>query len=78
MLEVLESALKKNKVLEALVVKQEDVNQKMAESILKGALANQNLKVLSLGLSQKKNLPKQELIDEVNQLNPKLKLMVNQ
>ena len=70
--------MKKNKVLEALVVKQEDVNQKMAESILKGALANQNLKVLSLGLSPKKHLPKQELIDEVNQCNPKLKLMVNQ
>ena len=46
----------------------------VAESILKGAAANQNLRELVLVMN--KYAPKQEVIDNVRKLNKKLRLIV--
>ena len=50
----------------------------VAESILKGAAANQNLRELELGMNEKykEYAPKQEVIDNVRNVNQKLRLIV--
>ena len=50
----------------------------VAESILKGAAANQNLRELELVTNEKckEYAPKQEVIDHVRKINKKLKLTV--
>ena len=50
----------------------------VAESILKGAAANQNLRELELVMNEdyKEYAPKQEVIDNVRKVNQKLRLIV--
>ena len=50
----------------------------VAESILKGAAANQNLRELELVMNEKykEYAPKQEVIDNVRKVNRKLRLIV--
>ena len=50
----------------------------VAESILKGAAANQNLRELELWMNEKckEYAPKQEVIDNVRKVNQKLRLIV--
>ena len=50
----------------------------VAESILKGAAANQNLRELELAMNEKykEYAPKQEVIDNVRKVNKKLRLTV--
>ena len=76
-----EQAVKENTTLERLEVN--SVLGKMnwrnvAESILKGAAANQNLRELELVTNEeyKEYAPKQEVIDNVRRDNQKLRLIV--
>ena len=50
----------------------------VAESILKGAAANQNLRELELVMDEKckEYAPKQEVIDNVRRVNNRLRLIV--
>ena len=76
-----EQAVKENTTLERLVVESgwSKMNwRNVAESILKGAAANQNLRELKLVMNEKckEYAPKQEVIDNVRKLNTKLRLNV--
>ena len=76
-----EQAVKENTTLERLTVdsKMYKINwRNVAESILKGAAANQNLRELELGMYEeyKEYAPKQELIDNVRKANKELRLIV--
>ena len=76
-----EQAVKENTTLERLEVDSEwsALNwRNVAESILKGAAANQNLRELKLMMNAKykKFAPKQEVIDNVRKVNQKLRLIV--
>ena len=76
-----EQAVKENTTLERLEVNSEQRKMKwrnVAESILKGAAANQNLRELKLVMNggYKEYAPKQEVIDNVRKVNQKLRLMV--
>ena len=76
-----EQAVKENTTLERLEVNSiwSAMNwRNVAESILKGAATNQNLRELELGMNEEYNeyAPKQEVIDNVRKLNRKLKLIV--
>ena len=76
-----EHAVKENTTLERLEVVSGwgKMNwRNVAESILKGAAANQNLRELKLVMNEKckEFAPKQEVIDNVRKLNRKLKLTV--
>ena len=76
-----EQAVKENTTLERLEVYSEwsAVNWKnVAQSILKGAAANQNLRELKLVMNEdyKEFAPKQEVIDNVRKVNKKLRLIV--
>ena len=77
-----EQAVKENTTLERLVVRNSRESamnwRNVAESILKGAAANQNLRVLQLVMNEKykEYAPKQEVIDNVRKLNRKLRLIV--
>ena len=75
-----EQAVKENTTLERLTVDCEysEMNwRNVAESILKGAAANQNLRELELVMNgkYKEYAPKQEVIDNVRKVNKKLKLI---
>ena len=72
-----EQAVKENTTLERLEVN--SINwRNVADSILKGAAANQNLRVLQLWMNEKykEYAPKQEVIDNVRKVNKKLRLTV--
>ena len=72
-----EQAVKENTTLERLEV--DSINwRNLADSILKGAAANQNLRVLQLWMNKehKKYAPKQEVIDNVRRVNNRLRLFV--
>ena len=76
-----EQALKENTTLERLVVdsRWNEMNwRNIAESILKGATANQNLRELQLLMNKKckQYAIKQEVIDNVRKVNQKLRLIV--
>ena len=76
-----EQAVKENTTLERLTVNSDlgKMNcRNVAESILKGAAANQNLRELELVMNEdyKEYAPKQEVIDNVRKLNNKLRLIV--
>ena len=76
-----EQAVKENTTLERLEVDSQwsVMNwRNVAESILKGAAANQNLKELKLVMNEeyKEYAPKQEVIDNVRKVNIKLRLIV--
>ena len=74
----IEQAVKENTTLERLQVDSRwcKINWKnVAESILKGAAANQNLRKLELVMKSKEYAPKQEVIDNVRKVNKKLKLI---
>ena len=76
-----EHAVKENTTLEKLEVNSEmgKMNwRNVAESILKGAAANQNLRELELVMNEKykEYAPKQEVIDNVRKVNRKLRLIV--
>ena len=74
-----EQTVKKNTTLERLVVYSSNMNwRNVAGSILKGAAANQNLRMLELWMDNKykEYAPKQELIDKVRKSNKKLRLIV--
>ena len=75
-----EQAVKENTTLERLEVdSMSTMNwRNVAESILKGAAANQNLRVLELVMDEKckEYAPKQEVIDNVRKVNRKLRLTV--
>ena len=76
-----EQAIKENTTLERLTVNSElgKMNwRNVAESILKGAAANQNLRELKLVMNEeyKEYAPKQEVIDNVRRVNQKLRLIV--
>ena len=72
-----EQAVKKNTTLERLEVnnRRSKMNwMNVAESILKGAAANQNLRELELWMNE--HTPKQEVVDNVRKFNQKLRLIV--
>ena len=72
-----EQAVKENTTLERLEVNSwfSEMNwRNVAESILKGAAANHNLRELQL--VYKDYAPKQEVIDNVRKVNKKLRLIV--
>ena len=72
-----EQAVKENTTLERLEV--DSINwRNLADSILKGAAANQNLRELELVMNEKykEYAPKQEVIDNVRKVNRKLRLIV--
>ena len=76
-----EQAVKENTTLEMLTVdiKRSTMNwRNVAESILKGTAANQNLRELQLVMNGKyeEYAPKQEVIDNVRKFNQKLRLIV--
>ena len=76
-----EHAVKENTTLERLEVNNRwnEMNwRNVVESILKGAVANQNLRVLTLLMNKKYKefAPKQEVIDNVRKVNQKLRLIV--
>ena len=76
-----EQAVKKNTTLERLTVNSEwsKTNwRNVAEIILKGATANQNLRELELWMNTEyqEYAPKQEVIDNVRKVNKKLRLTV--
>ena len=76
-----EQAVKENTTLERLTVnsKMYEMNwRNVAESILKGAAANQNLRELQLVMNgkYKEYAPNQEVIDNVRKVNKKLRLTV--
>ena len=76
-----EQAVKENTTLERLEVDSSEsaMNwRNVAENILKGAAANQNLRELKLVMNggYKEYAPKQEVIDNVRKVNRKLKLIV--
>ena len=76
-----EQAVKENTTLERLTVNSElgKMNwRNVAESILKGAAANQNLRELKLVMNYqyKEYAPKQEVIDNVRKVNKELRLIV--
>ena len=77
-----EQAVKENTTLERLEVyssRNNEINwRNVAESILKGAAVNQNLRELELVMNEdyKEYAPKQEVIDNVRKVNQKLKLIV--
>ena len=81
-----EQAVKENTTLERLEVDSKLYKMKwsimnlrnVAESILKGAAANQNLRELELLMKRnyKELAPKQEVIDNVRKVNQKLRLIV--
>ena len=76
-----EQAVKENTTLERLEVNSRlsEMNwRNVAESILKGAAANQNLRELELVINEKykKYPPKQEVIEIVRKDNRKLRLIV--
>ena len=72
-----EQAVKENTTLERLKVDSRWCRN-VAESILKGAAANQNLRELELVMNTKykEYAPKQEVIDNVRKVNKKLRLIV--
>ena len=80
-----EQAVKENTILERLEVDgmYSIMNwRNVAERILKGAAANQNLRQLELLINEKykkdkEYLPKQEVVDDVRKVNQKLRLIVN-
>ena len=76
-----EQAVKENTTLERLEVNSERSTmnwRNVAESILKGAAANQNLRELKLVMNEKckEFAPNQEVIDNVRKVNQKLRLIV--
>ena len=76
-----EQAVKENTTLERLEVnsRRSKMNwRNVAESILKGAAANQNLRELKLVMNEKckEFAPNQEGIDNVRKVNQKLRLIV--
>ena len=76
-----EQAVKENTTLERLEVGTgwSGMNlRNLAESILKGAAANRNLRELKLQMYKlyEEFAPKEEVIDNVRKLNTKLKLIV--
>ena len=76
-----EQAVKENTTLERLEVNsiRSAMNwRNVAESILKGAAVNQNLRELKLFMNEKYKefAPKQEVIDNVRKVNQKLRLIV--
>ena len=76
-----EQAVKENTTLERLEVNSgwNKMNwRNVADSILKGAAANQNLRKLKLVMNEEYNeyAPKQEVIDNVRKVNKKLRLIV--
>ena len=76
-----EQSVKENTTLERLTVysQRSKINwRNVAESILKGAAANQNLRELELLMNKdyKEYAPKQEVIDNVRKVNKKLRLIV--
>ena len=76
-----EQAVKENTTLERLEVNSERSTmnwRKVAESILKGAAANHNLRELKLVMNAKckEFAPNQEVIDNVRKVNQKLRLIV--
>ena len=76
-----EQAVKENTTLERLTVNSERSKMNLrnvAESILKGAAANQNLRELQLfkNLKYKEFAPEQKVIDNVRKVNKKLRLTV--
>ena len=76
-----EQALKENTTLERLTVDSERSKmnwRNVAESILKGAAVNQNLRELELVMNEKykEYAPKQEVIDNVRKVNKALRLTV--
>ena len=77
-----EQAVKENTTLERLEVnscssERSTINwRNVAESILKGAAANQNLRELKLLINYQEFAPKQEVIDNVKKVNQKLRLIV--
>ena len=75
-----EQGVKENTTLERLKVYSQwsAMNwRNVAESILKGAAANQNLRELELVTNEKcKEYAKQEVVDNVRKVNQKLRLVV--
>ena len=83
-----EQAVKENTTLERLEVSNRCFSGSainwwnVAERILKGTAANQNLRELKLMMNwkykkDKEYLPKQEVVDDVRKVNQKLRLIVN-
>ena len=74
-----EQAVKENTTLDRLTVDSQWSKmywRNVAESILKGAAANQNLRELELVMNYEEYAPKQEVIDNVRKVNRKLRLIV--